>query len=48
MSTTDDSFSITSESLSIQKPSLKDRWWHIMDTWKVGIIPLPLFYLLVH
>ena len=45
MSTTDDSFSITSESLSIQKPSLKDRWWHIMDTWKVGIIPLPLFLL---
>lgn len=45
MSTTDDSFSITSESLSIQKPSLKDRWWHIMDTWKVGIIPLPLFVL---
>lgn len=45
MSTTDDSFSITSESLSSQKPSLKDRWWHIMDTWKVGIIPLPLFLL---
>ncbi|MGK9175041.1 2-hydroxycarboxylate transporter family protein [Yokenella regensburgei] len=45
MSTTDDSFSITSESLSIQKTSLKDRWWHIMDTWKVGIIPLPLFVL---
>lgn len=45
MSTTDDSFSTTSELLSIQKPSLKDRWWHIMDTWKVGIIPLPLFVL---
>ena len=45
MSTTDDSFSITSESLAIQKSSLKDRWWHIMDTWKVGIIPLPLFVL---
>lgn len=45
MSTTDDSFSVTSESLKIQKTSLKDKWWHIMDTWKVGIIPLPLFLL---
>ncbi|MEN0613453.1 2-hydroxycarboxylate transporter family protein [Klebsiella indica] len=45
MSTTDDSFSVTSESLTIQKRSLKDRWWHIMDSWKVGIIPLPLFLL---
>ncbi|MEG3130639.1 2-hydroxycarboxylate transporter family protein [Pantoea cypripedii] len=45
MSTTDDSFSVTSESLAIQKKSLKDRWWHIMDTWKIGIIPLPLFLL---
>ncbi|WP_039055369.1 2-hydroxycarboxylate transporter family protein [Enterobacter sp. Bisph1] len=45
MSTTDDSFSVTSESLAIQKTSLKDKWWHIMDTWKVGIIPLPLFLL---
>ncbi|KAA5938020.1 2-hydroxycarboxylate transporter family protein [Pantoea sp. Bo_2] len=45
MSTTDDSFAIPSESLPIQKPSLKERWWHIMDTWKVGIIPLPLFVL---
>lgn len=45
MSTTDDSFPVTSEPLSIQKTSLKDKWWHIMDTWKVGIIPLPLFLL---
>ncbi|SFT84145.1 Na+/citrate or Na+/malate symporter [Kosakonia arachidis] len=45
MSTTDDSFSVTSESLEIQKKPLKEKWWHIMDTWKIGIIPLPLFLL---
>lgn len=45
MSTTDDSFSVTSESLPIQKKPLKEKWWHIMDSWKVGIIPLPLFVL---
>ncbi|SCC55019.1 2-hydroxycarboxylate transporter family protein [Kosakonia oryziphila] len=45
MSTTDDSFSVTSESLEIQKKPLKEKWWHIMDTWKVGVIPLPLFLL---
>lgn len=45
MSTTDDSFSVTHDPIEIQQPSLKERWWHIMDTWKVGIIPLPLFVL---
>ena len=45
MSTTDDSFSVTSETLEIQKKPLKEKWWHIMDTWKIGIIPLPLFLL---
>ncbi len=45
MSTTDDSFSVTPESLAIQKKPLKEKWWHIMDTWKIGIIPLPLFLL---
>ncbi|HHO0147922.1 TPA: 2-hydroxycarboxylate transporter family protein [Enterobacter asburiae] len=45
MSTTDDSFSVTHDPIEIQRPSLKERWWHIMDTWKVGIIPLPLFVL---
>ncbi|HBD3289766.1 TPA: 2-hydroxycarboxylate transporter family protein [Citrobacter koseri] len=43
MSTTDDSFSVTHEPLNIQRLSLKERWWHIMDTWKIGIIPLPMF-----
>ncbi|OWY38403.1 malate permease [Xenophilus sp. AP218F] len=25
--------------------SLKETWWHILDTYKVGVIPLPLFIL---
>ena len=45
MSTTDDSFSVTHDPIDIQRPSLKERWWHIIDTWKIGIIPLPLFVL---
>lgn len=45
MSTTDDSFSVNDDTDSISQPSLKERWWHIMDTWKVGVIPLPLFVL---
>ncbi|KFD20932.1 2-hydroxycarboxylate transporter family protein [Tatumella ptyseos] len=28
-----------------EKKSLKEKWWHILDTWKIGIIPLPLFIL---
>ncbi|MGU5652929.1 2-hydroxycarboxylate transporter family protein [Aeromonas allosaccharophila] len=31
--------------LNTKSVSLKERWWYIMDTWKVGIIPLPLFIL---
>jgi Na+/citrate or Na+/malate symporter len=45
MSTTDDSYNIIPESIDINKPTLKERWWHILDSWKVGIIPLPLFVL---
>ncbi|HEY2451465.1 MAG TPA: 2-hydroxycarboxylate transporter family protein [Scandinavium sp.] len=45
MSTTDDSFSVSHETTNIAKASLKERWWHIMDSWKIGIIPLPLFLL---
>ena len=45
MSTTDNSFSVTQEPLDVSQTSLKEKWWHIMDTWKVGIIPLPLFLL---
>ncbi|AIR04872.1 malate permease [Cedecea neteri] len=45
MSTTDDSYNIIPESIDINKPTIKERWWHILDSWKVGIIPLPLFVL---
>lgn len=24
---------------------LKDKWWNILDNWKVGVVPLPLFIL---
>jgi len=45
MSTTDDSYSVVPKAVDVNKPTLKERWWHILDTWKVGIIPLPLFVL---
>jgi Na+/citrate or Na+/malate symporter len=45
MSINDDSFSVKKDPLNIPTSSLKERWWHVMDTWKVGIIPLPLFVL---
>ncbi|PKE31419.1 malate permease [Rahnella sp. AA] len=43
MSTTDDTYSVPAESASAKQLSLKEKWWHILDTWKIGIIPLPLF-----
>ncbi|PWD66797.1 2-hydroxycarboxylate transporter family protein [Pectobacterium parmentieri] len=30
---------------AIGKVSLKEKWWHILDTYKIGIIPVPLFVL---
>lgn len=45
MSTTDNAFSATIDPISTPKAPLKQRWWHILDNWKVGIIPLPLFLL---
>ncbi|EMO4453161.1 2-hydroxycarboxylate transporter family protein [Klebsiella michiganensis] len=45
MSTTDNVFSATIDPINTPKPALKQRWWHILDNWKVGIIPLPLFLL---
>ncbi|MFB5947971.1 2-hydroxycarboxylate transporter family protein [Klebsiella pasteurii] len=45
MSTTDNAFSATIDPINTPKPALKQRWWHIFDNWKVGIIPLPLFLL---
>lgn len=35
---------IVAVSQAAQK-SLKDKWWRILDTWKIGIVPLPLFVL---
>lgn len=45
MSANDNSFSIDQKSARLAKSSLKERWWYIMDNWKIGIIPLPLFVL---
>ncbi|OMP93594.1 2-hydroxycarboxylate transporter family protein [Raoultella terrigena] len=45
MSTTDDAFSATLDPIDTPKATLKQRWWHVMDNRKVGIIPLPLFLL---
>ena len=45
MSTTDNAFSATIDPINTPKPALKQRWWHILDNWKVGIIPLTLFLL---
>lgn len=45
MSTTDNAFSAIIDPINTPKAPLKQRWWHILDNWKVGIIPLPLFLL---
>ena len=45
MSTTDNAFPETLDPINTPKAPLKQRWWHILDNWKVGIIPLPLFLL---
>ena len=45
MSTTDNAFSATIDPINTPKAALKQRWWHILDNWKVGIIPLPRFLL---
>lgn len=45
MTTPDDSFLSDTPSRSPRRKTLKEQWWHIMDNWKVGIIPLPLFVL---
>lgn len=43
MSTTDDTYSVSAGSSPAKQLSLKEKWWHILDTWKIGVIPLPLF-----
>lgn len=43
MSTTDDSF-LAAKDKTAEIP-LREKWWHILDNYKVGIIPLPFFVL---
>ncbi len=45
MSTTDDSYIVVENTANTKRISVKEKWWHILDNWKVGIIPLPLFLL---
>ncbi|QWA13265.1 2-hydroxycarboxylate transporter family protein [Sodalis ligni] len=45
MSTTEDSYIATAEPATVKEISVKEKWWHILDSWKIGIIPLPLFLL---
>ncbi|MEH0874700.1 2-hydroxycarboxylate transporter family protein [Pectobacterium cacticida] len=44
MSTTDDSYIVANNEAATKRP-LKEKWWHVLDTYKVGIIPVPLFVL---
>nr|WP_256373219.1 2-hydroxycarboxylate transporter family protein [Brenneria sp. CFCC 11842] len=44
MSTADDSYVVAGNEATA-KTILKEKWWHILDTYKVGIIPVSLFLL---
>ena len=44
MSTTDDSYLVAEEKKGVNKTA-REKWWHVLDTYKVGIIPLPFFIL---
>jgi Na+/citrate or Na+/malate symporter len=44
MSTSDDAYLARKEKNATQM-TRREKWWHIMDTYKIGIIPLPLFLL---
>ncbi|MES4614339.1 MAG: 2-hydroxycarboxylate transporter family protein [Ewingella sp.] len=44
MSTTDDSYVVVKKK-ETPAVSTKERWWHILDNYKIGIIPLPFFLL---
>ncbi|MEX3175521.1 2-hydroxycarboxylate transporter family protein, partial [Serratia quinivorans] len=43
MSTTDDSYLVAKD--KVAEIPLREKWWHILDSYKVGIIPLPFFVL---
>lgn len=40
MSTTDDSYIAVKEKKT-SGLSVRQKWWHILDNYKIGIIPLP-------
>ncbi|GAB2938680.1 2-hydroxycarboxylate transporter family protein [Hafnia psychrotolerans] len=44
MSTTDDGLLVAKDPKT-PTFSAKERWWHILDNYKIGIIPLPFFLL---
>ncbi|OMQ19973.1 2-hydroxycarboxylate transporter family protein [Serratia oryzae] len=43
MSTTDDSYLVAKDKTPPR--SLREKWWHILDNYQIGIIPLPFFIL---
>ncbi|CAI1831884.1 2-hydroxycarboxylate transporter family protein [Serratia fonticola] len=43
MSTTDDSYLVAKDKTA--DIPLREKWWHILDNYKIGIIPLPFFVL---
>ncbi|KAA8999031.1 2-hydroxycarboxylate transporter family protein [Affinibrenneria salicis] len=45
MNLTDDASPVAAENAVAKRTTLKEKWWHILDSWKIGIIPLPLFAL---
>lgn len=45
MSTTDDSYIVVKEDTKKSTASARQKWWHILDNYKIGIIPLPFFLL---
>lgn len=45
MSTTDDSYLVAKDKKKTPPLSLREKWWYILDNYKIGIIPLPFFIL---
>ncbi|SIR53214.1 Na+/citrate or Na+/malate symporter [Aeromonas sp. RU39B] len=45
MSASENAYTVPYEKSGEPNLTLKEKWWQIMDSWKVGVIPLPLFLL---
>lgn len=45
MSASENAYTVPYENSGEPNLTLKEKWWNIMDSWKVGVIPLPLFLL---